>query len=80
MIKKINKKRKGFDRTSKLLPKTLYKYHVKEIFKSFGVQSLVGGTGRRTGLKNQRFTQNLAGSSFFTEIPYPAHLPYFQIK
>ncbi len=70
----IINKEKGLDRTSKLLTRILYNNYVKRLFKFFGVQNWVGGTGKRSGLINQRPNQGLAGSSFLTEIPYPAHL------
>ena len=67
-------KEKGFNRTDIHIPKTLCYNYVREIYKSFDVQSWVGGIGIRTGLKNQRSTQDLAGSKFLTKFQYPAHL------
>ena len=73
-MRKIKNKEKGFDGIGKLLPKVLYFIYAERLYKSFGVQSWVGGIGRHTGLINQRPTQGLVGSSFFTEIPHPAHI------
>jgi len=59
--------------TGKLMSYVLYNGYVKSIFKSFGVQSWGGETGRHTGLKSQRHVLCLAGSNFPTKIPSPAH-------
>lgn len=70
--KKTAKNKCGFGRIGKHNSLATYYNNVKEIYKSFGVQSWVGGIGKRTSLKNWRFS-DLVGSSSMTEIPHPAH-------
>ena len=64
----------GFNGIGRCISLTTYYNNIKEVYKSFGVQSWVGGIGRRTSLKNWRF-DDLVGSSSLTEIPHPAHFP-----
>lgn len=71
----IKNKEKGFGRTDELFTQVLLLLNAKRLFKCFGVQSRVGRVGECTGLISQRPYPGLVGSSFFTEIPHPAHLP-----
>jgi len=67
-------KRKGSDGTNKHIGlANLYHNYAERLFKSFGVQSRVGGTGRHTGLKNRR-SGDLVGSSFPYGNPAPGAL------
>ncbi len=69
----MQNKEKGFDGTNKHLTK-LYINNTDRFYKSFGVQSRVGGIGKHTGLMSQKPDQGFVGSSFITEIPHPAHI------
>ena len=71
----IKNKEKGFDGTTIHISLTiLHINNIKGLFKPFGyVQSRVGGTGIHTSLMSWR-SDDLVGSSFFTEIPHPAHV------
>ena len=58
---------------SNLVSHILCMINAKRLFKSFGVQSWGGEIGSHTGLISRRRIPRLAGSSFPTEIPSPAH-------
>lgn len=76
-MKRRNKKpikNKGFNGIGRCNGLTTYYNNGKDVYKSFGMQSWVGGIGRRTSLKNWRF-DDLVGSSSLTEVPHPAHFP-----
>ena len=64
----------GFDEISKLLTRALY-VNDKRLYKSFGVQSGVGGIGKRASLISWRLDQSHVGSISLTRIPHSAHLP-----
>ncbi len=66
-------KEKRFGRADKLFTQVLHIFNTKRLFKSFGVQSRVGGVGERTGLISQRPYPGLMGSRF-SENPIPGAL------
>jgi len=72
--KKTTKKKCGFDEIGKLLTRILY-FNVERLYKSFGVQSGVGGIGKRTSLISWRLDQSHVGSISLTRIPHSAHVP-----
>lgn len=69
-MKKIRKS--GFDETNKQDSRLNYNY-AERVYKLFGVQSLVGGTGKHASLKNWRDSRLLWVRDIFTKIPHPAH-------
>jgi len=69
-----NKEKSRFDGTSKHKSLTnLCINNVGVLFKSFDVQSRLGGIGKHTSLMNWK-SDDFVGSNFFTEIPQPAHI------